>query len=72
MIALCFSIGNIIWSKRELYLCVIMFKLLTIGVLLFLMYRLVFPSKQIKAGERQEVIEQEPEPDDFIDYEEIE
>jgi len=49
-----------------------MFKLLTIGVLLFLMYRLVFPSSQIKAGERQEFIDQEQEPDDFIDYEEVE
>lgn len=49
-----------------------MFKLLTIGVLLFLMYRLVFPSRQIEAGERQDYIDQEPEPDDFVDYEEIE
>ena len=47
-----------------------MFKLITIGVLLYLLYRLVFPPA-LNQGQKQEMLDQQEDDGEFIDYEEI-
>ncbi|MFK8102220.1 MAG: hypothetical protein AB8G15_06845 [Saprospiraceae bacterium] len=48
-----------------------MIKFITIGILLFLLYRLVFQST-LPAGKSREVLDDKLiEEDDYIDYEEI-
>lgn len=46
-----------------------MFKIITIGVLLFLLYRLVIGPKSIDKGYHQEI--EHDTDDDFVEYEEI-
>jgi len=46
-----------------------MFKILTIGVLLFFLYRLVIPPKSIDKGYQGEI--EKDTDDDFVEYEEL-
>ncbi len=47
-------------------------KFILVGVLLFLLYRMMFKSKPIEEPPMQEPKIQEPEVDGFVDYEELE
>jgi len=53
------------------YLCGAMFKILTFIVLGYLLYRLVLNPNTLASPETKKPLEQEPDSDDFTDYEEI-
>lgn len=57
---------KIVWQKAA-YM-----KFILVGVLLFLLYRMMFKSKPIEEPPMQEPKIQEPEVDGFVDYEELE
>ncbi len=49
-----------------------MFKILTIGVLIYLLYRFTFQSGQIgPSGVKKDLPEEQEEDGDYIDYEEV-
>jgi len=60
------------FNHKHLYLCIRMFKLITVAALGYLFYRLVASPKSLERGEETEFIASEPDDDEFVDYEELE